>query len=247
MRIWVGACVVAAGCGGVDTAKKDAAVGMDSMGTVDSPMIDARMIDANNCMLDSFDGSTLDSHWAVVAGAAPTYTVAGSKITITDAPIATTPSNANESWINNEATDLGNQLGWAHAIGAGDFVLTAQMDYASSNAELMFAGISVTDGTHHLVAFAGLVDGQQGDVGLPRASIAGVGTMTGVKSASGALALRIERTGDAMTVTVDGTIVQTGTINTPLSYVSMVAVPYRLNSTTYPFGTAEFGFVQLCR
>jgi hypothetical protein len=220
---------------------------MDTMGTVDSPMIDARMIDANNCMVDSFDGSTLDSHWAVVAGAAPTYTVAGSKITITDAPVATTPSNTTESWINDYSMDLGNQLGWAHAIGAGDFVLTATFDYASTTSELQYTGIAVTDGTHHLVGFAGYVDGGQGFLGVPYGAIAGVGAMTGAASASGSLALRIERTASTMKVSVDGVEMSSGVNNTPLSFVSIVAVPYRLNSNNYGFGTAELGSVQICR
>lgn len=246
MRISVGVWVVLVGCGGVDTTPKDAAVHIDAPGTGDSPMGDAAL-DANPCMMDSFDGATLDAHWSVVAGAAPTYTVASSKISITDAPLATTPSNTNESWINDYSMDLGNQLGWAHSIGAGDFVLTAQLDYASANAELTYTGIAVTDGTHHIVALAGFVDGQQGNTGTPYAAIAGVNAVADANSASGSLALKIERTASTMKVSLDGVEKVSGTNNTPLSYVSIVAVPYRMNTTNFPFGTGEFGFVQLCR
>jgi len=247
MRIWVGVWSILAACGGVDVTKKDAAVVNDTPVTIDSPMGDAPAIDANNCMIDSFDGATLDAHWAVVAGAAPTYAVASSKLSISDAPLATTPSNTNESWINDYSMDLGNQLGWAHAIGAGDFVVTGQLDYASATTELTYTGIAVTDGTHHIVALAGFIDGQQGAFGAPLAAIAGVNSVAGANSGSGSIALRIERTSSMMKVSIDGTELVAGTNNTPVSYVSIVAVPYRMNANNYAFGNAEFGFVQVCR
>jgi len=245
MRIVTCVSVLAVGCGDVDADKqKDAAVTTD-VATSDTPMMDA--YEGLLCVTDSFDGSALAAHWTAIAGAAPTYAVGGSKISISDAPLAVTPSNADESWINNYATDLGNQLGMAQPIGTADFIVRSHIDFTSSNPELTYAGIAVTDSAAHLLAFVGAVDGQSGSLGGRYAAVAGVNSVILADADPINSDIRIERTASVMRVFIDNAEIVMGTNASDVAYVSIVAVPYKDATQSYPFGNVEFTHVEVCR
>jgi len=247
----VAALATTAACGSVDNNKKDAAVQTDDSALTDTPMLDA-MIDAGpNCMSDAFDGTSLGGHWTVTQGAAPTYSVAGGKISITDSPLVTTPSNANESWINEMDTDKGNQLGWAQAIGTGDFTVRSHIDWTSNNAQLMISAIAVADSNGRMLAYVGAYDGGQAFLGGDYARMAVAGTDTnspiGPLVDPGSIDVRLERVSATIKAYVNGTEVLSNADTSAITHVSMLTVPYRLNANNYEFGTAEFTFVEVCR
>jgi hypothetical protein len=204
------------------------------------------------CATDGFDGTTLAAHWQVVAGDLPTYDVSGSRLLVSDAPLAATPSLPGESWINDLDTDKGNQIGWAHAIGAADFTVAAEIGWTSSLSELTMAGIAVSDSQGTIVALAGVNDGWARDHGARHARIRVPGAGDDLDYAAepvenGSAQLRLERTGGELRVLIDGAEVLAGPATGLVSYVTIYAVPYRDRAgTTYPFGAAEIRHVEVC-
>lgn len=101
-----------------------------------TPLGDAPAIDAGtdtlttNCITDEFAGTALDAHWSTLVGALPTYNVDASRLFISDAPFADTPSMPDRSWIYTLDTDKGNQIargrppsndrGYGRAVSGGE-------------------------------------------------------------------------------------------------------------------------------
>ena len=246
-RFLVVVCLV--GCGGVEATKMDAQVAKDS--AVDARAIDAPPDTGTPCDIDEFDGSTLNAHWSTAVGAAPTYAVANGMLEITDSTAATTPSNTNESWINDTDTDKGNQLAWANAIGGADFVLKTHIDWSSATTDLGIGAVGLTDAQGRLVAFAGMYDGGQSGLGVPYARLGGIGgdadtTYGAAEEQPGAADFRIERTSGQMKFFVDNVEVHSGASAALISNVVVLHLPYRLNATTYSFGTVDITRIELC-
>ena len=245
-RFMVVVCLV--GCGGVESTKMDAQVRSD--GAVDSKVIDAPD-SGTPCDVDEFDGSTLAGHWSASVGALPTYAVASGMLEITDSTNATTPSNANESWINDSDTDKGNQLTWPIAIGGGDFVLKTHIDWSSTNAELGIGAVGVTDAQGRILAFMGMYDGGQSGLGVPYARLGGVGadadtTFAAAEEQPGAADFRIERANGQVKFFVDNAEVHSGASAGLVSNVAIIHVPYRLNTNNYAFGTVDITRIEVC-
>lgn len=246
-RLMAVVCLV--GCGGVEGSKVDAQVTKDS--PVDTKAIDAPPDTGTPCDLDEFDGSTLTGHWSASVGAEPTYTVAGGMLEITDSPLATTPSNTNESWINDSDTDKGNQLTWPIAIGGADFVLKTHIDWSSAVSELGIGAVGVTDAQGRIIAFVGMYDGGQASLGLPYVRLGGIGadddtTYGGAEVQPGGADFRIERTSGQMKFFVDNVEVHAGASAALISNVAIIHVPYRLNTNNYAFGTVDITRIEVC-
>jgi len=248
---------------GEDAARLDAGADApepDSGPTADAaPTDDAGVIEPPSCagfsrIVDDFDGAALGAHWTPAAvGAAPTYSVAGSWLRITDASTADTPSNPGLSWIYSLAEDRGNQMTWAQPLGTGDFRLFVRFDWASEPSELTMAGIGVVDGAGYIHVLAGFTD--------DRGGAAGVGTpfvcartasedavWRGDSEQTGSGTFLIERTGDALTAHFDGAEVLTSTTSADIAALAVVTVRHRTAAGDVPaFGEFGVDLIVLCR
>jgi hypothetical protein len=205
--------------------------------------------DGSICFSDGFDGASLQPHWQVVAGAAPTYTLASSSVVIDDAPFASTPSNPQVSWIFEPDTDLGNQLAWAHPIGTGDFRIEGTGSWSSSDPELTLAGIGLSNADHQLELQVGVIDGLTNTlsaayVRLRRAGEDAVFAGAPVASASGPF--RIERAAGALVVELSGTIVLSEVTLADITHVVLFAVRYTDSAGPIAFGNITFDSVSIC-
>jgi len=240
--------VVVVGCGSVSDKKVDA-----RMADTSSPGDGSGGSDASGltCTTDMFDGTTLQTYWNTTQGGTPTYMVSGGKLVITDSPPATTPSNTNESWLNNLDTDKGNQLAWPQAIGGQDFRVSTHIDWNSTNAELTWAGIAVADAQGVMAAIVGARDGGQGNA-IPHAQLNFPGsdpdtTFGGTEEQPGAADFQIERVNNVIRFYIDGIEVHSGASSALISHAVIFHVPYRLNTTNYAFGTVEFTHIEVCK
>jgi len=223
---------------------------------------DARIADAaapdsavdadRSCETDEFDGTALQAHWALLVGDLPTYDVGGSRLLISDAPLATTPSNPGQSWIYEADLDKGNQIGWRHDLGGEDVSVDAEIAWATSNAELTLGGIAITDAQGAIAAMVGLDDGTAMNSGLPKTQIAVAGgndlVWYGARSEIGSATVRIERRAGTAHIFVDGTEVLSGDAGALISYVTIFYVRHKnATGTVFPYGSVEFRRLTVCR
>jgi hypothetical protein len=231
----------------------DAAMGSGDA-AVDSPMTDTSTDTGPNCQRDEFDGSALQGHWSATQGGPPTHTVNLGTLTITDSPLANTPSNTNESWINDLEKDEGNQLGWAHAIGTGDFTLTTHVNWTGTTGDLHIGAVGVAGPTGQIIALAGAYDGGQNADGIawakllgPTADASDDSGYSGAEEEPGSADFKIERIGGTVKFYVDNIEQHSGSSSEAVSHVIIAHVPYRLNANNYNYGTTELTFVEICR
>jgi hypothetical protein len=215
------------------------------------PIVDA--VDADPCSIDEFDGETLQSHWSVLAGTAPDlFEVSGGRLVIEDAATAATPSTPGTSWIYDLDSDRGNQLGWPQPIGNGDFVIEADLGWSSTIPELTLGGVGVSDSDGRIIAYAGVLDGSAGDVGMAHASIAVGGAandlqLNGTVAVNGAVSIRIERTGESGVITLDGAMTLGGLMPGAIDHVSIISVQYQSMIGSEPYGALEVRRLRVCR
>jgi hypothetical protein len=209
---------------------------------------------AQNCQTEGFDGSGFDARWSVLAGAAPTtYDVSASRLFISDAPFATTPSTPSRSWIYDLDTDKANQLAWPQSIGGQDFTLTADLGWSSKVAELTLGGVGVSDGQGTIAAWAGMGDPQAENVGVgaARAELQVVGAEdlfhVGPYQEPGSETVEIKRVNGTAMISIDGHQVVTGAMPGLISNVVIVYVRSKDGTTLYDFGLLEIREVKICR
>jgi len=244
---------LAAACGDVPQGPVDGPPTPVDGSTPDTrPPPDGPDVDAGpNCETDDFDGTTLAMHWTLVAGEMPTYEVNNSRLLISDSPFAATPSNPNESWLNDLDTDKGNQIGWRQQIGGADFDVSAEIAWSSSTPELTLAGVAVSDAQGKIAAYAGIRDGTAMGAGSPSGQIR-VATgddlgWVGTRVENGTARLRLVRTDNDLRILVDDAEVLTGRVDALIDYVTVFYVRYHNATAMYPFGTAEIQKVTVCR
>jgi len=228
----------------------DARVDLDP----DAPIDAARPDAGPNCDVDGFDGTGLQSHWSLFVGELPTYSVGSSRLTITDAPRAATPSSVSTvSWIHDLDTDKGNQIGWTQAIGGEDFEVSAELAWSTTVAEVTFGGIAVTDSQGVIAALVGMADAST-TTGVPWARIRGIGAAAedlayeGTDGQQlGSAVVKIVRVNGVFTIYVDDVEVLNGPGGELISNVSMYYLQHSDDSGPYTFGTVELREVQICR
>jgi len=219
----------------------------------DAASPDAVPVDADtSCETDDFEGGALDPRWALLAGGMPTYDVAASRLLISDAPLADTPSHPGKSWIYELDLDKGNQIGWRQDLGGADLSVEAELGWASSMPELTQAGIAIADAQGAMAALVGLDDGQPALTGEPSAKIGVAGQPDlgwfGVASETGNVIVRIERRDGVAHIFVDGEEVVSGEARALISYVTIYYVRYRsADGMVFPFGGVEIRRMTVCR
>lgn len=237
----VSACLLVAACGAVHSTPPEDAPAIDA-GT-DTP--------AANCMTDEFDGAALDAHWSTLTGGLPTYNVDASRLLISDAPFAATPSMPDRSWIYKLDTDKGNQIAWAHSIGGSNFVLTADVGWSSTVAEYTLGAIGVSDAQGTIAAMAGALDGNNTNTG----NAFGILRVAGgtdlkyedpQKRDPGAARVEIQRTGGMASISIDGIQRVTGALPDLISNVVIVYVRFKNGTTLSDFGSLEVRQIQIC-
>jgi hypothetical protein len=243
-------CFMVAACGGVtnpvaDAPKADASADAASDAAIDTPA-------GPSCVTDGFDGSVLAGHWSVLVGAAPVaYDVSGSRLFISDAPFATTPSMPMNSWIYDLDTDKGNQLAWAQAIGGEDFTLSAELGWSSTLPELTLGGVGIADAQGTLAAVAGITDGVGNMSGGAYATLHVVtGPDTNLvkpPQEPGSARVKIQRVHGTASISIDDVEVVTGPLPAVISNIVIYYVRHQASATPYNFGSLEVRQVQLCR
>lgn len=210
-------------------------------------------VDADpSCQTDEFDGNALQTHWAMLVGELPTYDVSGSRLLISDSPLAATTSNPAASWIYSLDTDKGNQIGWAQDLGGEDFSVEAEFGWATSVQELTLAGIAITDTEGRIAAMVGVDDGTAMAVGQANIKI-GVADAPdlywyGVRSEIGSVTVRIERRDGIAHIAVNGEERLSGSVDATISYVTIYYVRHRNDAgMVYPFGSVEVRRLTVCR
>jgi len=221
-------------------------VPVDAAAAVDSG------VDADtSCETDAFEGSALQTHWAMLVGELPTYDVSDSRLLISDAPFATTPSNPGTSWIYELDLDKGNQIGWAQDLGGGDFSVEAEIGWATSVPEVTLAGIAITDTDGAIAAYVGVNDGSTNNTGQPNAKIAVSDAPDlywyGAFSEIGSATMRIERRDGVAHIFADGDEKLSGSAGALISYVTIFYVRDKNTTGMYPFGSAEIRRLTVCR
>ena len=223
-------------------------------GSADSGIMDAAA-DAGadtgspgGCAIDDFDGSGLGPQWRVAEGGAPTYTVSGSRLRITDAPLVTTPSMPGTSWIYDPSMDLGNQLAWNYSVGTGDFTLEFDISWDETTLEQGgLAGVGLTDAANRLHVMGGIYDGSYRVVAA-RHGLVGDQKYFGTRTLSGSATFTIARTSGTVTVTLDGAPVLTHADASALEHLVIVYVQLQgTDLIARDFPTVELGQIQLCR
>ncbi|TNF32627.1 MAG: hypothetical protein EP329_09605 [Deltaproteobacteria bacterium] len=210
----------------------------DCDGLVDEPVV-----------ADDFDGTALAAIWTTdPVGGLPTYTVAGSTLTVTDAPYATTPSSPTQSWIYDLNQDQGNQLTWPQAIGTGDFDLTADLGWSSSIAELTLGGVALTNAAGLIEVLVGFSDGGSTAYGSPVVRVRSpTNAYGGTAAVSGSASFRVTRSGGDLSVTMNGVeVLAIPGYGADIAHVAIVNVPHRSGASTYPFGTMTYDVVNVC-
>lgn len=245
---------LAAGCGTVNDRNggelHDAGEPAADAPAADAPAEpDAAPVD--DCVRDRFEGSALASHWVLLAGDMPTYDVGESRLLITDAPFAEAPSKPTYSWIYDLDVDKGNQLGWAQAIGEGDFSVTADLQWSSSDRELTLAGIGVADGQGTIAGLVGVRDGSTSLVGQPTAQILvadGDDAMyLGSRTEPGSASVRLERRAGTLRAYVDDAEILSASAERLISYVTIFYVRRRNDAIEFAFGSVELRNLEICR
>jgi hypothetical protein len=208
---------------------------------------------SSTCDADEFNGTTLNAHWTPTAvGSAPTYSVAGSTLTITDAAFANTPSAPGSSWIYDLDTDQGNQMAWSKAIGHDDFSVTFNHGWQTSTDGLMIAAVALTDGSGQIQVMAGAMDNDIGgsyDLGTPFTQIRRAGTdliWRGANAASGSGQMRIVRKAGVVTVYNGATAVATAALDVDVQKVAIVTLKHGSPSHPYDFGTFTLDALSVC-
>jgi hypothetical protein len=213
-------------------------------------MCTARIADGSTCSAEEFDGSTLGGQWNDhAAGSAPTYSVLASQLAITNASLASTPSSPNESWIYDLDVDKGNQMAWSWPIGVGDFDVTFDFGWTSSDAELTLGAVGVASSSGIMDVMAGYMDGWAPGTGNPFARVRQAGTdlhWDGTSSGAGSGKMRLTRQSGTVKVYYNDALVLSGTSTGDLQRVVVVAVPYRYSTTNYPFGTFFLQRLSVC-
>jgi len=247
------ACPSGLGCDGDGFCRTSDAT--DRCSGVDASLIDVVLPDsALPCMTDTFDGTELATYWNPTAvGPAPTFTVTGGALTITDAAVANTPSDTTKSWIFDPDVDKGNQMAWQHPIGTGDFSITFSYEFTSSAAAADLAAVGVTDVARVLDAYGGGMDPSSVTVGRAFAHIRVPGgggdddyNWQVQEAQTFTRIMRIQRTAGMITVVVDGTTVLTAPSSTSIQYVAIIALRHRSLSTVYAFGTLRLFQLDVC-
>ncbi|HEY0481898.1 MAG TPA: hypothetical protein VGD37_30475 [Kofleriaceae bacterium] len=228
-------------------------------GGVSNPATDARQADAPaadaagaNCVTDGFDGSVLKSSWSVLVGAVPTtYDVSGSRLFISDAPFAPTPSMPGTSWIYDLDTDKANQIAWPQAIGGEDFTLTADLGWSSTLAEFTLGGVGLSDAQGTIEALAGVTDGSVNTNGVAYGRLhVATGSdlfMLGPNQEPGTATVKIQRVNGMATISIDAMPVVTGAMPGLISNIVIFYVRFRSAMTLYDFGSLEVREIKLCR
>lgn len=218
----------------------------------DAPAIDTGADTATvNCMTDEFDGTTLGAHWSTLAGTLPTYNIDASRLFISDAPLADTPSMPDRSWIYKLDTDKGNQMAWPYAIGAGDFVLTADVGWSSTVAEYTLGAVGVSDARGTIAAMAGALDGNNTVTGNAFGMLHVVGGPdlkyeAPQKRDPGTAKLQIQRTGGIASISIDGAQQLAGELPDLISNVVIVYVRFKNGTTLSDFGSLEVRQIEIC-
>ena len=239
-------------CGEVEPTAVDAADQPDAAGADGAGSDAADPTDAGpDCVADTFDGSELDAHWGLTIGDLPTYSVDSSRLLITDSPLADT-ANPPVSWINELDTDKANQLSWAHAIGDGDFTVTADIGWSSSSPELTFGGVAVTNAQNMMSALVGVRDGSVTLNGQPTAQFlvrdAADVEYNGSREEPGSAIFRMQRRGGVLRAYIDDEEIGSDASPQDIAYVSVFYVRHRsAENTLYPFGSFEVREIQVCR
>jgi hypothetical protein len=240
-----GGCAVAA-CGGVGGGNvagdaSDAAL-LDDGGNPLRP-------DAGGCQVDDFDGLMLDDHWQTVAGATIPHSILGSVFTADDAPFAETPSMPGTSWIFEPDTDLGNQIGWAHDIGTGDFRLVADFGWSSSPEEMTLAGIALTNSAHQLDLILGVHDGAIDATAAPVVSLRRPSTdlaMFAAEAPTGVGRFEVERVSGSLVVELNDDSLLSDASVADLRYVVIFAVRRSDPETMFTFGSFSVDSLSVC-
>lgn len=202
-------------------------------------------------MVDEFDGTTLDAHWSTLSGALPTYNVDASHLLISDAPFANTPSMPDRSWIYQLDTDKGNQIAWAHSIGGGDFILTANVGWSSTVAEYTIGAVGVSDAQGTIAAMAGALDGNNTKTGNAFGILHVVGGPDlkyedPQQRDPGTAKVQIQRTGGVAAISIDGVQQVMGALPDLISNVVIVYVRFKNGTTLSDFGSLEVDRIQIC-
>jgi hypothetical protein len=199
---------------------------------------------------DDFDGTALAMHWSPAAvGMAPTFSVAGGRLTITDAAFAPTPSMPANSWIYDLDVDRGNQMHWLHPIGTGDFELLTDFSFSSTVPQLTLGFVALVSAGGQIEILASFGDGSELGLGAVAAVIrrpgpdAGAGAPTGV---SGMASFRIVRSVGNVRIERDGVLAVEAPNAADIIGVAIVAVRHYDARTSYEFGTFEVDRIALC-
>jgi hypothetical protein len=189
-----------------------------------------------SCAFDDFDGSGLaQQRWSgAPVGTAPTYAVAGSRITITDATAAD--------------TDLGNQMVWPRAIGTDDFDIAFELGWSSSAQQVTLAGIGLTNSSNQLELRAGLDDESPEAVGSAYVALGAASTdpiWTGTTTETGSARLRLVRQAGNLSVTLNGQSVHTAAFVADIQNIVIFAVGSG-GESQYEFGTFWLGELSVC-
>jgi len=238
-RVW--ACLLVAACGAVHNNPPEDAPAID-VGT-DTPTA--------NCMIDEFDGTALDARWSTLVGTLPTYNVDGSRLLVSDAPFADTPSMPDRSWIYKLDTDKGNQIAWPYSIGGSDFVLTADVGWSSTVAEYTLGAVGVSDAQGTIAAMAGALDGNNTLTGNAFGMLHVVGGPdlkyeVPQKRDPGTAKVQIQRMGGMASISIDGAQQLTGTLPDLISNVVIVYVRFKNGTTLSDFGSLEVRQIKIC-
>ena len=205
--------------------------------------------DGRSCVFDDFNGSALAQRWSgSPIGTLPTYVVDGSRITITDAAFANTPSNPGTSWIYEADTDLGNQIVWPRAVGTDDFDISFEFGWSSNAAQLTLAGIGLTNASNQLELRAGIYDGSSGSAGGPFVTLRTPGPdqgWYGTNSEVGSARMRLLRQAGNLSVSLDGQNVYSAPFNADIQNIVIFAVRHR-NPTEFEFGTFWLDDLSVC-
>lgn len=247
---WAAAAALLIACGSVSEERETPDAGG---GATDAGDADARTSDGGlTCVADTFEGSELAAHWVQLVGEPPTYQVTDSRLVITEAPIADTPSAPGTSHLYDLDTDKGNQFGWENPIGGGDFAITGEIWWSSSDPESSQVGIAVGDAGGTMTARVGMRDGTNSGGGHVDASIRVPGADADLDydaggAEPGEATIGIERTGGDLRILVDGEQVLSADAGALVSHVSIYYLALSAGGDPRPVGTVEIRSLEVCR
>jgi hypothetical protein len=185
------------------------------------------------CVFDDFDGSALAQRWSgTPVGALPTYTVEGSRITITDAAAASD-------------SELANQIVWSRAIGTEDFNIGFELGWSSNAEQQTLVGIGFTNASNQLELRAGISDESSTAAGGPFVALRTGQSWTGTSAETGSARLRLVRQAGTLSVLLNGQPVSTAPFAADVQHIVIFAT--KSGGDAAPeFGTAWVGELSAC-